>query len=279
MKQVPLPSTSKFSSVIVCRLFENPVWARPYTLLSAELEVKPSSSRTVSLIKDSFLPPSFANTLHFISKPERNANKNQEPYQDQEIEISKRGLRRLLLSCKACFLADIWLGLPLKLEALSKFMWSELHSAETYEVIWKHLHLRLVLASCYLCDFGNTTKLNQRKIRKKNHQRNVTFSKHSVNVSVSICVSGNTPRNNYFIMIFLCVDSVQTEHCQIPDFVTGCVTLGMFLWSFHAFWPEKNGKKNNPYLAGMLWMLHVIVHVSVWCKILPFSISFICDSY
>ena len=160
-----------FNLQIQFRLFENPVWARPYTLLSAELEVKPSSSCTISLIKHSFLPLSFANTLHFISKPKpkakQNANKNQEPYQDQEIDISKHGLRRLLLSCKACFLADIWLGLPLKLEALSKFMWSELHSVGTYEVMWKHLHLRLVLASCYLCDFGNTTKLIQGKIRKK----------------------------------------------------------------------------------------------------------------
>ena len=76
------------------------------------------------------------------------------------------------------------------------------------------MHLRLALASCYLCDFGNTTELIQGKIRKKKnyHQRNVTFSKHPVNVSVLIHVSGSTPRNNYFIMIFLYVDSVQTEH-------------------------------------------------------------------
>ena len=77
------------------------------------------------------------------------------------------------------------------------------------------MHLRLALASCDLCDFGNTTELIQGKIRRKKknyHQHNVTFSKHSVNVSVLIHVSGHTPRNNYFIMIFLYVDSVQTEH-------------------------------------------------------------------
>lgn len=168
---MPLLSTSKFSSVIGCRLFKNPVWARHYTLLSAELEVKPFFSRTISdqrlfsstvLCKHPALP--FQNQK---PKAKQNANKNQEPYQDQEIEISKHGLKRLLLSCKAYVLADIWLRLPLKLGALSKFMWSELHSAGTYEVMWKHLHLRLVLASRYLYDFGNTTKLTQGKIRKK----------------------------------------------------------------------------------------------------------------
>ena len=92
-------------------------------------------------------------------------------------------------------------------------MWSVLHSVGTYEAMWKPLHLRLALSSCCLCDFGNTTELVQGKIReKKNHQYNVTFSKHSVNVSVLIHVSGNTPKNNYFIMIFLYVDSVQIEH-------------------------------------------------------------------
>ena len=76
-------------------------------------------------------------------------------------------MRRLLLSCKAYFLADIWLRLPLKLGALSKVMRSVLHSVGTYEAMWKPLHLRLALSSCCLCDFGNTTELVQGKIREK----------------------------------------------------------------------------------------------------------------